>query len=56
MMMSLSELHFLVERVRFGALVGGQMNLWSLDCVKLFHGLDVAWVFVCICFVGICEV
>ena len=40
--MSLSGLHSLVERVRFGALIGGRMNLWSLGCVKLIHDLYVA--------------
>ena len=43
--MSLSRLHSLVASVSFWALIGGQMNLWSLDCVKLMHELYVARVF-----------
>ena len=45
-MMSLSGLHSLIERMRFGALIGGRMNLWSVDCTKLIHELYVARVFV----------
>ena len=34
-MISLSRLYSLVFNVRFGAMMGGQMNLRSLDCESL---------------------
>lgn len=42
LMMSLSELYSLIEKVRVGALISGRKNLWSLDCEKLIHELYVA--------------
>jgi hypothetical protein len=35
-----------VVSVRFGAIMGGRMSLWSLDCVKFMHELYVVRVFV----------
>jgi hypothetical protein len=41
-MMSLSELHSLMERVGLGASIGDWLNCcWSLDCVKSRHALYV---------------
>ena len=39
--MSLSELHSLMKRLRLGASIGDWINCWSLDCVKLRHALYV---------------
>ena len=39
--MSLSGFYSLVDRVRFGALIGGRTNCWSLDCVKLIHEFNI---------------
>ena len=39
---SLFGFYSLVDRVRFGALIGGRTNLWSLDCVKVTHELYAA--------------
>ena len=39
---SLSGLHSFVISVRFGVVMGGRMNLRSLDCEKFMHELYVA--------------
>ena len=36
---SLSEFHSLMERVRLGASIDDRINCWSLDRVKLRHAL-----------------
>ena len=44
-MISLYELHSWVITVRFGAIMGGWMNLWSLDCSEFIHELYVVRIF-----------
>lgn len=48
MVMALSMLHSLMNRIRLGVSMSGQMNLCSLDREKLMQELD-AFRVMCVC-------